>query len=88
MSQLIIINTYIVVTLLQWKKRDEESSEGDDVRTFRELRKMGNSIDRDIKMKEDVPSRNGDKKLPVLVIVNTWRCYHHISNCNTLHSHT
>ena len=45
---------------------DIESGEKSDKKTIRELREMGNTIDRDIIMKEDVPSMNGDNKLPVL----------------------
>ena len=49
-----------------WERDDDSKNEMADVRTFRELRKMGNTISSDIRMKEDVPSSNPDGKLPVL----------------------
>ena len=50
----------------EWEKEDNKMDEKGDKRTFRELRKMANSISRDIRMKEDVPSENSDGKLPIL----------------------
>ena len=50
----------------EWEREDNESGEKADSRTFRELRQLGNSIDPDINMKEDIPSKNEDGKLPVL----------------------
>ena len=51
---------------VEWEGEDKERGEKSDIRTFRELRRMGNSIDDDIVMIEDVPSANEDDKLPVL----------------------
>ena len=51
---------------VEWERQDIDSREGEDIRTLRQLRIMGNTIDSDIKMKEDVPSLNGDGKLPIL----------------------
>ena len=47
----------------EWEGEDMERGENSDIRTFRELREMGNTIDPDINMKEDVPSTNRDGKL-------------------------
>ena len=48
---------------VEWEEEDREKGEKNDIRSFRELREMGNSIDEDIRMKEDVPSLNPDSKL-------------------------
>ena len=50
----------------KWEEDDIEKREKNDKRTMRELRKMANSIEKDIKMKEDYPSKNEDCKLPML----------------------
>ena len=49
----------------EWETQDEELDEKADVRTFRELRRMGNSISRDIRMKEDVPGNHTSGMLPI-----------------------
>ena len=51
---------------MEWEQEDEERTEPDDRRTLRELRKMANSIEDDIKMKEDVGSNYQDGMLPML----------------------
>ena len=51
---------------VEWEREDEDMSEKADKRTFRELRKMGNSLSSDIRMKEDTSSENEDGKLPIL----------------------
>ena len=50
----------------EWEVEDIENKEKNDKRTMRELRNMANSIEKDIKMKEDYPSKNKDCKLPML----------------------
>ena len=50
----------------EWEDDDVVLGEKSDKRTFRQLRRMGNTIESDIKMKEDTPSENEDGKLPVL----------------------
>ena len=51
---------------IDWEREDMEENEENDKRTMRVLRDMGNSIERDIRMKEDFPSKNESGKLPML----------------------
>ena len=49
-----------------WEREDKDRDEPKDRRTLRELRCMANSIEDDIKMKEDVAGNHSCKILPML----------------------
>ena len=50
----------------EWEEEDSKKEEPGDKRTLRILREMANSLEKDIRMKEDVGSNYEDKKLPTL----------------------
>ena len=50
----------------EWEEKDDKANKPDDRRTMRELREMANTLDKDIRMKEDVGSNYPDGKLPML----------------------
>ena len=49
-----------------WEDEDKEKDEPKDKRTLRELRKMANSLESDIRMKEGAASNHATGKLPML----------------------
>ena len=50
----------------EWYEEDLAKDEQHDIRMMREVVAMANTIEKDIQLTMDVPSINGDKKLPVL----------------------
>ncbi len=52
--------------IIREDKTDEDSQCQIDERSMREMKKMANSICPIIQMEEDYPSKNADKKLPIL----------------------
>ena len=50
----------------EWEEEDMEKDEPHDRRMMREVQKMANTVEEDLQFTVDIPSDNGDQKLPVL----------------------